>query len=177
MLENSNNCLTTLVLYAIIQTVKKQASELGDGERTTGFISPNGAKKMILTCGKHEFNTKNFLHNDVRHGDRCSMELSYDKMTGIRRCSRHLYPMGRSVKQWAAIKKSTPETREIARIGFGPAHARFDKAVFRFSCQGYFEWVAGGAQYCELFTDDWPEETALLNHYSHGAVRKCKDTY
>ena len=132
---------------------------------------------MILTCGKHEFNTKNFLHSDLRHGDRCLMELAYDRMTETRRCGRHLYPIGRSVKYWAAIKGYTPKTRGIACIGFGPAHARFDKAVFSFSCQGYFEWVASGAQYCELFTDDWPEKKALLKHYSHGPIRKCKDTY
>ena len=92
-----------------------------------------------------------------------------------------------AIKYWAALVGKGPETR-IVRVSGCAAFARFDSQIFKFSCEGYMRWVAGGARYCELFIStisDIPQvgagglasDDVYLRDYQHGPVRKSKGAH
>ena len=46
---------------------------------------------MILECSAgHKFDTSHPYYRHLRIGDRCPMELSYDRLTGSKYCRRKL---------------------------------------------------------------------------------------
>ncbi|MDD4873901.1 MAG: hypothetical protein PHE15_02860 [Dehalococcoidales bacterium] len=49
---------------------------------------------MILECSRgHRFDTESISYRDLKEGDRCPVEISYDRMTGLTYCRRVLHEL------------------------------------------------------------------------------------